>query len=63
MICGGKVNIETRHVEPTIILESSKDSELLRDEIFGCFLPVFPFENIQNAVKFVNTKEKPLTVY
>lgn len=63
VVCGGQVNIEARHVEPTIILEPSKDSELMRDEIFGCVLPVFPFENIGAAVKYINTKEKPLTVY
>jgi aldehyde dehydrogenase (NAD+) len=63
IVCGGKVNVEGRHVEPTIILEPSKDSELMREEIFGCVLPVFPFDNIKNAVNYINTKEKPLTVY
>lgn len=35
----------------------------MREEIFGCVLPVFPFDNIRNAVNYINTKEKPLTVY
>jgi aldehyde dehydrogenase (NAD+) len=29
IICGGKVDVEKRHVEPTIILEPRKDSQLM----------------------------------
>ena len=35
----------------------------MTQEIFGCVLPIFPFSTIQQATDFVNSKDKPLTVY
>lgn len=63
IICGGEVDVEERHVQPTIILEPSKDSELMKEEIFGCVLPVYPFSSIKEVVNFINSKDKPLTIY
>ena len=63
IICGGQVNVEARHVQPTIILEPKKDSELMTQEIFGCVLPILPFSTIKEVAEFVNSKDKPLTVY
>ena len=60
---GGKVNVEERHVQATLILEPKKDSPIMTEEIFGCVLPVFPFSTIKEVVDFINTKDKPLTVY
>jgi len=40
---GGYVNLEKKHVQPTIIIEPSLDSEIMKDEIFGPIAPVFPF--------------------
>lgn len=55
--------MEERHVEPTIILEPKKDSDIMKEEIFGCVLPVYPYSTIKEAIRFVNSKDKPLTVY
>ena len=63
VFCGGKVNVEERHIEPTIILEPKRDADIMNEEIFGCVLPVFPYSTIKEAIKFINNKDKPLTVY
>lgn len=63
VICGGKVNLEARHIEPTVILEPSLDSKLMTEEIFGPVLPVFPFRDIKDVIKFINARDKPLAVY
>lgn len=63
LICGGKVNKKVRHIEPTIILEPDLNSQLMREEIFGPVLPVFPFKDIGQVIKFINDRDKPLAVY
>ena len=63
IVCGGKVDVEKRHVQPTIILEPKLDSDLMQQEIFGCVLPVIPYSTIRDAVEIINSKDKPLTVY
>jgi len=63
IICGGKVNREVRHIEPTIILEPDLDSQLMKEEIFGPVMPVFPFKDIKDVIKFINERDKPLAVY
>ena len=63
LICGGKVNKSIKYVEPTVILEPDMKSELMTDEIFGPILPVFPYKDTGEALKFIKQYPKPLTVY
>jgi aldehyde dehydrogenase (NAD+) len=63
IVCGGKVDSERRFVQPTIIREPAKDSELMTQEIFSCVLPILSFRTIEEVTEIVNSKDKPLTVY
>lgn len=63
IICGGNVKKEIKYCEPTIILEPDKDSELMKDEIFGPILPVYPYKSVNEAIKMIKSHDKPLTVY
>ena len=35
----------------------------MREEIFGPVMPVFPFKDIREVIKFINERDKPLAVY
>ena len=35
----------------------------MTEEIFGPVLPVFPFRDISEVIKFINARDKPLAVY
>lgn len=63
LVCGGKVNKEVRHIEPTIILQPDLNSDLMREEIFGPVMPIFPFKDLREVIKFINARDKPLAVY
>jgi aldehyde dehydrogenase (NAD+) len=63
LLIGGKVDIEKKTVEPTIILEPRKDSPILMEEIFAPVLPIISFSTIHQAITFVNGRPKPLCVY
>ena len=60
---GGKVNVEERYCEPTVIMEPKKDSPVMTEEIFGPILPVYPYYKLREAIDFINKRDKPLAVY
>ena len=63
IVCGGKVVVDDRYVEPTIVAEAKLDSKLMSDEIFGPILPVIKVKNVDDALKIIKTMEKPLALY
>ena len=50
-------------VEPTIVVDPSPDSALMKGEIFGPILPVVGVDSLDEAISFVNSREKPLAAY
>lgn len=64
VITGGrKVDVEACEVEPTVVLGPRPDSKMMTDEIFGPILPILEFKAIEEAVAFINAREKPLALY
>lgn len=48
---------------PTVILNPSKDSELMKTEIFGPILPIISFQKFDEVVSTINQGGKPLAIY
>jgi len=48
---------------PTVVLNPSPDSMLMREEIFGPILPVLGYRTLDDAVAFVNARPRPLALY
>jgi aldehyde dehydrogenase (NAD+) len=63
-ICiGGKMDRNTRFIEPTVIEALSLDAQIMQEEIFGPILPIFTFTNIEEVEEYILSKEKPLAMY
>ena len=60
---GGKLDAKDRYIEPTLIDNVSLDSAVMREEIFGPVLPMIEIESVEQAVAFINEREKPLALY
>lgn len=60
---GGKYNDLENYIDPTILTNVSKDSEVMNEEIFGPVLPVIEFTNLDESLAFINGKERPLALY
>jgi aldehyde dehydrogenase (NAD+) len=60
---GGDADESDRYVAPTVLREVSPDSDVMSEEIFGPVLPVLPVDSIDEAVAFVNGRDKPLALY
>ena len=61
--CGGRVVAEERYIEPTLLDEVSADSSVMREEIFGPVLPMIEIRSLDEAITFINEREKPLALY
>ena len=61
--CGGRVVAEERYIEPTLLDEVSVDSSVMREEIFGPVLPMIEIGSLDEAITFINEREKPLALY
>ncbi len=60
---GGESNRNNRFISPTILKNISFEDNIMKDEIFGPILPVISFDDIDEAIKKVKEKEKPLACY
>lgn len=60
---GGSTLREELYIEPTLLLDVDPASAVMREEIFGPVLPVVTFDAVDEAVRFVTEREKPLALY
>lgn len=60
---GGNFEIKDLTIEPTVITGVPLDSALMQDEIFGPILPVLTYKNLDEAIRFINERSKPLALY
>ncbi|HJT38202.1 MAG TPA: aldehyde dehydrogenase family protein, partial [Actinomycetota bacterium] len=64
-VSGGKqmADAGARYLPPTILSGVSPDAKVMQEEIFGPILPVLPVHDVDEAISFVNAREKPLSLY
>lgn len=60
---GGRVDPATRFIEPTLLDSPALDSPVMQEEIFGPVLPIIEVDCIDEAIDFINEREKPLALY
>lgn len=63
IVHGGKSNPDTLQIEPTILDCVTAKDAVMQEEIFGPILPVLTYETLDEAEKFVISREKPLALY
>lgn len=54
---------EHRKIAPTLILEPTDDMKVMQEEIFGPVLPVKSYVTVDEALAYVNGKDRPLGLY
>ena len=52
-----------KNLLPTVILNPSTDSKVMKEEIFGPILPIITFNNFDEAIKLIRSKDKALCMY
>lgn len=60
---GGRTSRDTLQIEPTIVLNPSLDRTMMKEEIFGPIFPILSYKSLEEALRFVEAREKPLALY
>jgi aldehyde dehydrogenase (NAD+) len=60
---GGKCDASSLRIQPTVVLDPDPDGSLMKNEIFGPILPVLTVKSLDEAIRFVNARPKPLSAY
>ncbi|KQK00545.1 aldehyde dehydrogenase family 3 member F1 isoform X2 [Brachypodium distachyon] len=63
VVHGGSLNPKTLAIEPTILLNPPVDSDIMTEEIFGPLLPIITVKKIEDSIRFLKSKPKPLSIY
>ncbi|MBN2250617.1 MAG: aldehyde dehydrogenase [Candidatus Altiarchaeota archaeon] len=62
ILFGGEADAEGLYIAPALI-EAPEDAKVMQEEIFGPLLPVAEYADIDEALRYVNSRPKPLAVY
>jgi aldehyde dehydrogenase (NAD+) len=60
---GGGSDPSELRIQPTVVVDPDPDEPLMKNEIFGPVLPVISVQSLDDAIKFVNSRPKPLSAY
>ncbi|XP_012555985.2 aldehyde dehydrogenase, dimeric NADP-preferring isoform X1 [Hydra vulgaris] len=63
IVHGGDFDEKDLYISPTILKNISVDDDIMKEEIFGPLLPIINVVDVEEAVQFVNQREKPLALY
>ena len=63
VVNGGNVDSETCFVEPTVLLNLASEAKILEEEIFGPVLPIVLYEDIEEALTWIENRPTPLALY
>ncbi|MFZ2314616.1 MAG: aldehyde dehydrogenase [Gammaproteobacteria bacterium] len=63
IIQGGKVDVETQYIAPTLIDNISWQDPIMQEEIFGPILPILTFDKIEILIANLKMQAKPLALY
>ena len=62
-VAGGNYTREDLYIAPTILDSVTWDDPVMIDEIFGPILPVMEYEALDDALKMIKGRSKPLALY
>lgn len=53
----------TNNIAPTVVVGATEHMAILQEEIFGPLLPVVTYRTIDEAIRYVNDRPRPLALY
>ncbi|XP_050813112.1 aldehyde dehydrogenase family 3 member B1-like isoform X3 [Gopherus flavomarginatus] len=60
---GGQTDEGERYIAPTVLVDVQPSDPAMQEEIFGPVLPIVTVPNVDEAIAFINRRERPLAVW
>ncbi|MFD6420796.1 aldehyde dehydrogenase family protein [Streptomyces sp. NPDC060198] len=62
-VTGGAHDRATKYIAPTVLADVSPEAAVMGEEIFGPVLPILTVAGLDEAIGFINDRDKPLALY
>jgi aldehyde dehydrogenase (NAD+) len=62
-VVGGTSDRTAKYLAPTVLADVDPDAPVMREEIFGPVLPIVTVPGLDEAIDFINDRDKPLALY
>ncbi|MBL1084626.1 aldehyde dehydrogenase family protein [Streptomyces actinomycinicus] len=60
---GGDGDRTAKYLPPTVLADVEPDAPVMQEEIFGPILPIVTVAGLDEAIAFINDRDKPLALY
>lgn len=60
---GGEFDKDTKYIAPTVLNNITLEDSIMQDEIFGPILPVLDYTSVEDCIKIINARPRPLALY
>ena len=60
---GGELDRSTRRMPLSLVVDPPEELGVMQEEIFGPILAVRPYDTLDEAIDYVNSRERPLGLY
>ena len=60
---GQEIDLEARGLATQLVTGTTDDMIIMQQEIFGPILPIISYDNISEAIEYVNQNPRPLALY
>ncbi|NXC43619.1 AL3B1 dehydrogenase, partial [Penelope pileata] len=60
---GGQTDEKERYVAPTVLVDVQPSDPAMQEEIFGPILLIINVASVEEAIDFINSRERPLAIY
>ncbi|MFJ4359040.1 aldehyde dehydrogenase family protein [Streptomyces massasporeus] len=62
-VVGGTSDRTAKYIAPTVLADVDPDAPVMQEEIFGPILPIVTVPGLDEAIDFINDRDKPLALY
>ena len=62
-VIGGHFDDSRRFIEPTVLVDITPDSPIMQEEIFGPILPLMTYTDLNDCIRFIRSRPRPLALY
>ncbi|MER5939215.1 aldehyde dehydrogenase family protein [Streptomyces sp. NPDC001928] len=62
-VTGGQTDRSDTYIAPTVLADVRPDEPVMQEEIFGPILPILTVADLDEAIAFINDRDKPLALY
>jgi aldehyde dehydrogenase (NAD+) len=63
VVTGGTSDRAAKYIAPTVLADVDPKAPVMQEEIFGPVLPIVTVSDLDEAIAFINDRDKPLALY